>query len=91
MEVGSAPGAFVVGNSRSSLRGRKLPIVRGGGGPEVYHWRQIERCGGTGTGKVMWSSICLALAAVSEQACTTAHKKDAPVSSSRALPESFVV
>jgi hypothetical protein len=65
MDIGSTLGALVVGNSRSSLRGRKWPIVHGVGSLEVYHWGEVERCGGTRTKEVMWSLKYLALTAVS--------------------------
>jgi len=78
MDVGSALGAFVVENSRSSLRGGKHPVVRGGGSLKVYHWGQVEGCGRTGIKDVMRTSIYLALTAVSGQLCIRARKKDPP-------------
>lgn len=78
MDVRSAPGIFVVRNGRSSPRGRKNPIVRGSRSPRVYHRRQVERCGGTGTKNVMRSAIYLALTAISGYFCIRARKKDPP-------------
>ena len=79
MDARSTLGAFIVGNGRSSLRGREYPIVRGGRSLKVYHWRQVERCGGTGTKNVMRSLIYLALIAVLRQICMRPRKKDPPV------------
>ncbi len=78
MDVRSALGVFVIGNGRSSLRGRKYPTVRGGGSIRVFHWRQVERCGGTGTKNIMRSVIYLALTAISGQFCIRAGKKHLP-------------
>jgi len=91
MNIGSALGAFIVGNSRSGLRTCEGLIVRGSGSLKVYHWRQVERYGGTRTEDFMWGSIHFALAAASGQVCIAARKNNARVWKSRALPEFLVV
>ena len=78
MDARGAPGTFVVGNGRSSLRGRKKSIVRGSRSLRVYHRRQVKRCGGTGTKNIMRSAIYLALFTVSGYFCIRARKKDPP-------------